>query len=133
MADANPAAKPVSDPIQWNTISEGNAEPETKIVMEEIGDKFRGIYLGMRQMPANENGAGYQQARFEGVDNSGINGTGEVYFINANYSLRDGLKTVRTGTLTQFEWVDELDTGQSQPMRVFRVETARIKTTRKST
>jgi hypothetical protein len=111
----------------FTTVSEGNAEPETKIVMEAIGDNFTGIYLGMRDMPANENGAGYQQARFEAED-----GSGEIYFVNANYSLRDGLKTVRKGTVTRFTWTDELDTGNANPMRVYKIETKRSGPVRRS-
>jgi hypothetical protein len=97
------------------TVSDGQAEQETKIVIDTLGDSFTGKYLGMRDIPT-ANGS-YQQARFE-LD-------GDIYFVNANYSLRDGLSKVRTGTVTRFTWTDELDTGQEMPMRIFKVETKR--------
>lgn len=117
MADAKTGTAPQDD--EFVTVSDPqNAEPETKIVFDTIGDNFTGIYLGMRDQ-SNSDGS-YKQARFEAVD-----GSGEVYFTNANYSLRDGLKTVRNGSKVRITYTDDLDTGQASPMRVFKVEVAR--------
>lgn len=105
---------PVED--EFVQISEEITEPETKIVFDTIGDQFTGIYLGMRQQ---EN---YQQARFQSVDND------EVFFVNANYSLRNGLKNARPGQKVRITFTSETDTGQPNPMRNFTVEVARPKT-----
>lgn len=112
MADAK--ITPQAD--EWSMVSDGSSEPETKIVMEKIGDAFVGDrYLGMRTVPSAD--GNYQQARWQNGD--------EIFFMNANYSLREGLKNVRIGSKTRVTWVDELDTGQPSPMRVYSVETAR--------
>jgi hypothetical protein len=97
-------------------VSDGTAEPETKIVMEVFGDTFTGNYLGMRNVPSAD--GGYQQARFES--------DGETFFINANFSLKDGLKSVRNGAKTRITYVHDLDTGQLSPMRVYTIEVARV-------
>jgi hypothetical protein len=103
---------------EFVTVSDGQAEAETKVVFEVVGDSFTGDdYLGMRTIPT-ENGS-YQQARFKNGD--------EIFFINANYSLRDGLKTVRIHSRVRMTWTDELDTGQELPMRIFKVEVAKRK------
>jgi len=104
---------PVAD--EFTMVSTGAAEPENKIIFENIGESFTGTYLGMRKM---ENADGnYQQARF---DQDGV-----VHFVNVNYSLREGLKTVRNGQKTRITYVEDLDTGQASPMRVYTVEVAR--------
>ena len=105
--------------IQWSTISEGaqESQEETKIVFDTIGDAFVGTYLGMREIDG-ENGK-YKQARFEDE-------TGNIYFCNANYDLRNGLKTVRAGSLVRVEYVADVSTGHpDNPMRAFRVQVGR--------
>jgi hypothetical protein len=97
-------------------VSDGSAEPETKMVFEVFGDQFTGIYLGMRNIPSAD--GGYQQARFEK--------DGETFFTNANFSIRDGLKSVRNGAKVRLTYVNDLDTGQASPMRVYTVEVARV-------
>jgi hypothetical protein len=111
---------------EWAVVSEGSSEPEIKIVFDTIGDQFIGTYLGMREMD-NDQGK-YKQARFE-TDQG-------IFFTNANYSMKDGLKSVRIGTVVRLTYKDDMDTGQSQPMRVFSVEAkrnSRVRTTTPST
>jgi hypothetical protein len=105
------------------TVSEGTAEPEIKIVFDTIGDSFTGTYLGSRTMD-NQDGS-YIQYRFE-KDN-------EIYFVNANYNLRQGFKTVRAGSKVRITYTDDLDTGQASPMRCFKVEVARKTTANRAT
>lgn len=104
---------------EWTTVSEDAGDPETKIVFDTLGDEFvADIYLGMREL-SNEQGS-YQQARFEK--------DGEIYFTNANYSLRNGLKNVRSGTgPIKLTFSSETDTGQRNPMRNFTVQVAKPK------
>jgi hypothetical protein len=102
--------------MTWKTVSDpAQTVEETKIVFDTVGDEFIGVYLGMREVDGGQNGT-YKQARFS-VDK-------DLYFVNANFSLRAGLKNVRTGTLTRVEFTSEQDTGQESPMRVFTVQTA---------
>jgi hypothetical protein len=108
------------------TVGDGAAEPETKIVFEVMGDSWTGKYLGMRTL-GNADGS-YQQARFESLD-----GSNEKYFTNANYSLREGLKSVRIGSIVRMTWTDEMDTGQASPMRIFQTEVARRRSTARTT
>lgn len=108
---------PVTVDDGFVTVSDGEIVPETKVVFDTINDQFTGVYLGMREVPSND--GSYKQARFE------LNG--EVYFVNANHSLREGLKTVRNGSTVRLTYTSDLDTGMAQPMRVFKVEVARGK------
>jgi hypothetical protein len=101
---------------EFVTVSSGESEPETKMVFDTIGDQFTGTYLGMRQQ-TNDNG-NYQQARFS-------DDAGEIYFTNAGYSLRNGLRDVSAGTKVRITFSSESDTGQANPMRNFTVEVAR--------
>lgn len=106
----------VAQDDEFTVVSEGTTEPETKVVFDTMGESWIGeSYLGMRKIESAD--GNYLQARFQNVDG--------LYFINANHSLREGLKTVPTGSKVRLTWIDELDTGQAQPMRVFRVEKAR--------
>lgn len=102
---------------EFVTVSDGSIEQDNKIILEEIGENFTGKYLGMRSV-GSENGS-YQQARWI-VEN-------ETYFMNANYSLREGLKGVRIGTITRITKADLMDTGQENPMVVYKVEVARVR------
>jgi hypothetical protein len=108
---------PTSQEDEFVVVSDGESEPETKIVFDTIGDQFTGEWLGFRHMD-NDSG-GYQQARFM-LDN-------EVYFTNANYSLRNGLKDVRIGAKVRVTFTSETDTGQRNPMRNFTIEVAKQK------
>lgn len=101
----------------FTTVSTGEVTPETKIVFDTIDDSFTGKYLGMRDVP-NPEGT-YQQARFQDGE--------DIYFTNANHSLRDGLKNVRIGSIVRITYVDDLDTGQANTMRLYKVEVARGK------
>jgi hypothetical protein len=103
---------------EFVTVSTGEVKPETKIIFDTKGDSFTGIFLGMRQMDNPE--GSYQQARFEN--------NGEIYFVNANFNLRDGLKNVRAGSKVRVTYTNDLDTGQVKPMRCFKVEVARKQT-----
>lgn len=112
--------------MTWTTVSDSSAqEPETKIVFDQIGDEFTGIYLGTRQVePADITERPYTQARFQGVTEDGER-TDTVYFTNMGHSLRQGLREVRTGSLVRITYTDDLDTGQASPMKGFRIEVAR--------
>lgn len=115
--DLNPT-NPATDDEDFVVVSNGEVpEPETKLAVEEIGDQFTGEYLGTRKLD-NESG-GYTQARFK-IE-------GDVYFMNANYSLRQGLSTVRSGQRVRITYMADVDTGQITPMRVYQVEVARPK------
>ena len=101
--------------MSWKTVSDpAQTVEETKIIFDTVEDEFIGTYLGMREVDGGENGT-YKQARFSD-DNKNL------YFVNANYSLRQGLKTVRPGSLVRIEFTSEQDTGQASPMRVFTVQ-----------
>lgn len=100
--------------MTWKTVSDpAQTVEETKIIFDTIGDEFIGTYLGMREVDGGENGS-YKQARFQ-VES-------DLYFVNANFSLRAGLKNVRNGSLVRIEFTSEQDTGQSSPMRVYTVQ-----------
>lgn len=97
---------------EWTVVSEGQSAPETKIVMENKGDSFVGLYLGMRTIPSPS--GDYQQARWD-IPDVGI------CFMNANWSLRQGLAKVRIRTLTRITLADFQDTGQESLMSVYEI------------
>lgn len=99
---------------EWTVVSEGSSAPETKIVMENKGDSFTGLYLGMRTIPSPS--GEYQQARWENVE-----GAVGICFMNANWSLRQGLSKVRVRTETRITLADFQDTGQESLMSVYEV------------
>src|SRR5262245_36775584 len=90
--------------MQWNTVSEGAQESkeEIKVVFDTIGDEFIGKFLGMRTI--GEGSDSYQQARFEDEE-------GNLYFTNANFDLRNGLKKVRVGSVVRIQYVADVSTG----------------------
>lgn len=113
--------------ISWSTVSDASAqEPEVKIVFDTLGDEFTGIYLGFRVVePAGITESPYRQARFQGVTEDGEK-TDTVYFTNMGFSLREGLKDVRAGSLVRITYTDDLDTGQASPMKGFRIEVGKL-------
>ena len=108
-------AKDTPDP-QWTTVSEEDVN-EIKFAFDVIGDELIGTYLGTRDQ-SNDNGS-YTQYRYEDTDD------GTVYFVNGNYSLSAGMRTVRIGSLCRITYVADKDTGQATPMRIYRVDVAR--------
>lgn len=105
--------KPTND--GWVTVSEPEVD-ETKIVFDTIGDEFIGTYLGMRSI-VNEDGK-FTQLRFKGIGEA----EGEIFFTNANYSLNKSFTKVRPGRVVRVTFVEEKDTGQDSPMRIFQVD-----------
>ena len=101
----------------FTTVSTGEVTPETKIVFDTLEDSFTGKYLGIRIVSSPE--GDFQQARFQDGE--------DIYFTNANHSLRDGLKNVRINSVVRITYVGDLDTGQANTMRLYKVEVARTK------
>lgn len=102
---------------EWVTVSDQSAlSQEIKMVFEVIGDEFVGIWEGFRTIPSPD--GGFKQARFSDEG-------GETYFVNANYSLADGLANVRLKSKVRITYIADLDTGQANPMRVYKVDVAR--------
>lgn len=112
--------------MTWSTVADGTADTaeETKIVFDSVGDEFTGLYLGMRLVEPSDGSSPYKQARFQGMPET--DAAAELYFTNANHSLREGLKDVRKGTPVRLTFTDEIDTGQASPMKVFRIETGKL-------
>jgi hypothetical protein len=113
---ASPAIPVNND--EWVTISDANTTSDIKMVFEVVGDTFIGTYLGLRTIPTAD--GSFKQARFSD-DNGG------TYFTNANFSLLESLAKVRTGSMVRIIYIDDLDTGQVNPMRIFQVDVSRPK------
>lgn len=105
---------------EWTTVSDGNAEqePEVKIVFEEHGDEYIGIFLGYREIRDRETQQYYTQARFQDPDE-----TGAICYTRANHSMKEGLDRVPIGSLTRVVYATDTDTGMPSPMRTFTVQT----------
>jgi hypothetical protein len=108
--------------MTWKTVSDENEQGnENKVLFDKINDQFIGKFLGLRKVEPSDGSAAYQQARWEA---NGPDGPNTVYFTNAGYSLRQGLKGVRPGSMTRVTFVSEQDTGQESLMKIMRVEVA---------
>lgn len=98
----------VNDDDTWTDVPD-----DKQIILENIGDTFTGVYLGMEPVNYSSGNAG-KIAHFE------IDGT--PCFINAGRDLQRKLEKVPLKALTRVTWTDNLDTGQDTPMRVFKVQ-----------
>ena len=103
-----------ADEAQWRTVSEEDVE-ETKHTFDDMNEPFTGKYLGPRIIE-NENGK-FTQFRFES--------NGQRYFINAGWNLITGMSKVNIGQVVRITWINNRDTGQDTPMRIFRVDVAK--------
>lgn len=103
-----------AEAAQWQTVSEEDVE-EGKFTFDIMGDQFMGTYHSLRIVDGAE--GKFTQYRFER--------DGSMYFINAGWSLQQGMSKVRKGQQVRITWTGERDTGQPTPMRVFRVDVAK--------
>lgn len=115
MANSDPQSQP-----EWVTVSEDEVD-ELKFTFDLIGEALTGEFLGTRTL--NNPDGPYTQYRYESSD-------GQVWFVNGNYSLQQGMQNVRIGSLCRITYVADKDTGQATPMRIFSVEVARRKPSR---
>lgn len=100
---------------EWTEVV-NDQEFGTKIIFDTIGDEFIGLYKGSTLMHGED--GDYYVYRFTGDD-------GEPYFMNGNYSLSSLMSKVRAGVMCRISYVEDRDTGQASPMRVFQVATRR--------
>lgn len=112
--DAAKAAEVAPD--EWVQVSEDEVA-ETKLTFDRMNEPFTGTYIGSRVIDGDEHK--FFQYRFE---NEGF-----YYFVNGNWSLSQGMKSVRKGQRVRVTWIAEKDTGQLTPMRVYKVEIARVR------
>lgn len=105
---------------EWTTVSDGSveSEPEVKIVFEEFGDEYTGIFLGYRNLTDRSSGQSYKQARFQDPTPEAT-----ICYTRANHSMQEGLDRVPIGSLTRLIYVSDTDTGMPSPMRTFTVQT----------
>lgn len=103
-----------ADAAQWRTVSEDDVE-ETKVTFDDMNEPFIGTYRGHRIIE-NENGKFTQFLFEEG---------GYRYFTNAGWNLIQGMAKVNVGQRVRITWINNRDTGQETPMRIFRVDVAK--------
>lgn len=89
---------------EWEEVT-----AESQLVFDTIGDEWDGIYLGMDQVGSK----GMYQAHFEK--------DGEGFFTIAGYDLRQKLQKVPAKAHVKLRYESDQDTGQSKPMKVFKV------------
>lgn len=122
------ATTPVNSPVngpQNGSVNEPNngdddwdeVSAESQIVFDTRGDQFIGRFMGMDNLGSSN----IYQAHFEGYGKD----AGENYFTNAGYDLRKKLEKVPPKTLVRITYIDDKDTGQAQPMRVYKVDQKR--------
>lgn len=104
-----------TEEIQWETVNSPDDTPQSKIVFDTIGDEFTGTFQGERVIPSQD--GDYTQYLFE-------NELGRC-FVNANYSLREGMRHVRKGNLVRITFTSEVDTGQESLMKQYQVQIGR--------
>lgn len=106
--------------VQWET-----AVPETgdQIVFDTIGDQFIGLYLGSRVVEVLEKDgrtSAFKILMFTGTD-------GKPYQINAGWKLDSAFESaaVPDRSIVRITYVKDVDTGQNDPMKDYRVEVAK--------
>jgi hypothetical protein len=109
------ASKEVTQNDGWMRVSSDEVD-ETKIVFDTLGDEFIGEYIGQRSLK-NDDGE-YTQLRFRNDD-------GELFFTNANYSLKNSFSKIRPGRTVRITFTDEKDVGQRSPLKIFTVDVRR--------
>lgn len=114
MPDSAKSAEAIPD--EWVQVSEDEVA-ETKLTFDRMNEPFTGEYIGNRVIDGAE--SKFFQYRFMS--------DGYYYFVNGNWSLSQGMKSVRKGQRVRITWISEKDTGQLTPMRVYKVEVQRIR------
>lgn len=107
-----------ADAQQWATVSEDDVDEE-KFTFDVLGDQFIGDYIGVRIVDGTD--GKITQFRFTAAE--------RFYFINAGWSLIQGMSNVRKGMRVRITWTGERDTGQPSKMRLFRVDVSKVKPT----
>lgn len=103
-----------ADAAQWRQVSDDDVE-ETKHSFDDMNVPFIGTYRGARIIETDE--GKFTQFLFD-VE-------GQRYFINAGFNLIQGMRKVLMGQTCRITWINNRDTGQETPMRVFRVDVAK--------
>lgn len=108
----NGAAANVNPDGGWNAV-----EDEVKMDLENLGDGFIGTYVRKDAPTAN----GIVQLHFEDVYDLNGNFIAKRAFINSTRDLTNKIHAVPFRRQVRAQWIDNKDTGQISPMRVFSV------------
>jgi hypothetical protein len=99
-----------TDDAEWEDV-----ETESQIVFDTIGDEFIGEFVGWSESESKQ----IPQAHFKNAEGT--------YFTNCGWSLKQGLKDIKKGTVCRLLYVSTQPTGQATPMMIFKVQTKRTR------
>jgi hypothetical protein len=106
--------------FEWDIQSE---ESPDQILFTEIGDEYVGLKLGKevieftRTVKGEEVSENFTQWRFRDP--------GGITVINGGYELNKELEKVPDNTMTRIKLMKLVDVGQNDPMKSYRIWTAR--------
>ena len=107
------------DTVQWETVI---AEAGIPLEFKTVGDKFIGIYTGMRTARITDNKGNTEEFTVLTFQGPG----GVAYQTNAGWKLESGFKDseIIRGDIVCVTYVKDVDTGQPSPMKDFKVQRA---------
>jgi hypothetical protein len=105
------------DEWEWETRVE---ESPTKVIFDEVGDVFVGLYVGPLHIEREPDKEGRDQSftlyTFRGRDQV-------LYAINESYQIEEAMKSVDAGVWVRITYMKDIDTARGQnPMKDFRVD-----------
>jgi hypothetical protein len=102
---------------EWETISD---ESPTRVIFDEIGDVFIGVYLGHDLIQDPNGGDPFDYLIVRGTDN-------HLYSMSSGFKLTEAFKKVNVGDLVRVTYVKDVDMGVAgrNPMKDFKVDIRR--------
>lgn len=108
----------IPEDAEWETVEQESGQ---KLTFANVGEQFVGTYVETVLIEPDQGETFYQQ-RFRSPE-------GELYAINGGFKLKRGLESASPGDLVRLTYMGDIDTGQPSPMKDFRVEVSRKKST----
>lgn len=100
---------------EFDTVTD---ETPTRIVMDTVGDRFIGEYLGMEHVTPPDGGEEFDMFVFRGRD-------GNLYSLNTSYKLKNAFEDIAEGVWVRVTFVKEIPVKKGNPMKDYKVDVKR--------
>lgn len=108
----------IPEDAEWETTEQESGQ---KLSFTNVGEQFVGTFVETALIEP-ENGESFTQQRFRTPE-------GELYSFNGGFKVNRGLESAVPGDLVRITYMGEVDTGQPSPMKDYKVELSRKKST----
>lgn len=108
----------IPEDAEWETTEQESGQ---KLTFANVGEQFVGAFVETALIEP-ENGETFTQQRFRSPE-------GELYSFNGGFKVNRGLESANPGDLVRLTYMGDIDTGQPSPMKDFKVELSRKKST----